>query len=111
MFTALETKMKGLTLQFFQQALINEEQKRVMLMIMDVLMLCPEVDQLCQPKFVTICRVVLRQWQMTNPVHGGVTCVEKDIRSVTVQIEKATERVVDSGASKQYDMAQSLQGY
>lgn len=77
--TALETKMESLTLQFFQQALINEEQKRVMLMIMDVLMLCPEVDQLCQSKFVTICRAVLRQWEMTNSVHGGLTCVEKDI--------------------------------
>lgn len=49
------------------------------MMTMDVLMSCSEVDQLYQPNFVTICGSVLRQWEMTNPVHGGVTCVEKDI--------------------------------
>lgn len=63
--TALETKLDNLTLQFVQQALINEEQKRVSAdgnygssMSSGT---ASGAHQRCQRKFTVICSPTLRQ--------------------------------------------------
>ena len=79
--------MHSFTLQFVEHALINKTE--CMFLIMDLVMLCPDVLQPCQHKFVAIYRAILRQWEMKNPAHGPVKSVEQnEIKSTTFQIEK-----------------------
>ena len=87
--TALETKMNDLTLQFVQQALINEEQKRVQ--TDDNSGGATSGGASCQHKFAEICSLILRQWELTDIKHdcprrkGKIKSTRPKARCVKIQ--------------------------